>query len=110
MTPVTLGIALVMLSTIAEGFAQVCLKKSVLPKASRAIWIAVAVVLFAVEAVIYTGALRILEVSTAFALGSLGVVTVALLAKWFLHERIPPMRWAGILLILVGCGLLSVNA
>jgi len=54
--------------------------------------------------------LRLLDVSVAFAITSFGVVTVALLARWVLGERISPMRWAGILLILTGCGLVTMNA
>ena len=110
MTPVVLGFALVLLSTVTEGFAQVSLKKSVLPKHTRAFWIGIAVVLFVVEALLYSGALRLLDVSVAFAITSFGVVTVALLARWVLGERISPMRWAGILLILTGCGLVTMNA
>ena len=38
---------------------------------------------------------------------SLGYVIVALLSKFFLHEQISPMRWAGILLISLGVGFVT---
>jgi drug/metabolite transporter (DMT)-like permease len=110
MSPATIGLLLVLASTLIEGVAQVCLKKSVLPRQMRAIWIAAAIVLFVLEALIYTGSLRLLDVSTAFAVSSVGFVATAFLAKWMLRENISPMRWAGIMLILAGCGMVAFNA
>ena len=109
MSPAAVGLLLVLASTLIEGFAQVCLKKSVLPRQMRTIWIIVAIVLFVVEALIYTGALRLLDVSTAFAVSSIGFVATAFLAQWMLREKISPMRWAGIMLILAGCGMVAFN-
>lgn len=40
--------------------------------------------------------------STAF-----GYVVVALLSKFWLHEQISPLRWAGILLIVLGVGFVT---
>jgi drug/metabolite transporter (DMT)-like permease len=40
--------------------------------------------------------------STAF-----GYVVVALLSRFWLHEQISPLRWAGILLIVIGVGFVT---
>jgi len=39
---------------------------------------------------------------------SIGFVVTALGARTFLHERIPPVRWAGIVLICAGVALVSL--
>ncbi len=108
MTPVIAGLALVLLSALTETFAQISLKQSVLPAANGMLWVTVAVALFVLEALIYTEALERLEVSIAFAVGSIGFVTVALVAKWMFREHITPLRWIGIALILCGGGLVAL--
>jgi drug/metabolite transporter (DMT)-like permease len=38
---------------------------------------------------------------------ALGYVVVALLSRFWLHEQISPLRWAGILLIVLGVGFVT---
>ena len=73
-------------------------------------WVAGGVALFVVQALIYTGALRFVEVSTAFPIGSIGFVVVALLSQRFLGEPVTGPRWTGVVLITLGVGLLAVQA
>lgn len=103
------GIALAVLATVIEGFAQVFLKKSALV-GGRALWIGLGVAFFAVEAAIYSGALHYLDVSVAYPIGSLSFVAVTLLSQWLLGERINGSRWLGIVLILLGAGLVAIRA
>jgi drug/metabolite transporter (DMT)-like permease len=62
------------------------------------------------ESIVYTGALRYLDVSTAFPLSSLSFVVVTLLSQWMLRERVTAMRWLGVGLILSGTVLLVADA
>ncbi|HRJ53260.1 MAG TPA: EamA family transporter [Candidatus Thiothrix moscowensis] len=47
-----------------------------------------------------------LELSIAYPMLSLGYVVVMLAARWLFHETIPPRRWLGTALIMLGISLL----
>ncbi|HWM45805.1 MAG TPA: EamA family transporter [Xanthobacteraceae bacterium] len=113
MSGAMLGVSIVLVCTVIEGFAQVFLKLSALRTAVSTVrysWIALGIGFYIVEVALYTVALRLLTVSTAFAISSLSFVTVAVLAAWLLREQVTPARWAGILLILFGVTLIVAYA
>ncbi len=101
------GIILVVVSSAIEGFAQVCLKKSAVLPARKAAWLALGIVLFVFEALLYTGALQSLEISTAYPLGALSFVAVILFSRWLLGEAIDLKRWLGLGLIVCGAALVA---
>jgi drug/metabolite transporter (DMT)-like permease len=47
------------------------------------------------------------DVSFVWPLTSLGFVFTTLAARFYLHESVPALRWAGVCLIMVGAGLIS---
>ncbi len=47
------------------------------------------------------------DVSLVWPLTSLGFVITALAAKFYLHEQVSGLRWAGVALIVLGAGLVS---
>ena len=110
MTGALIGVALVILASIVEGVSQMFFKKSALVATAKRRWIVLGIVLFIVQALIYTGALRFVEVSTAFPIGSIGFVVVALLSQKFLAEPVTGTRWTGVVLITLGVALLAVQA
>ena len=110
MSPTALGVLLVVVSTVVEGFGQTFLKKSALDVARRNTWIMLGVAVLIVEVVLYSGALRFLAVSTAFPITSLSFVMVTLLSRWLLGEKVTPLRWAGVGLILIGTSLIVAHA
>ena len=110
MSPTALGVLLVVVSTMVEGFGQTFLKKSALDVARRRHWILLGVVVLIVEVLLYSGALRFLAVSTAFPITSLSFVMVTLLSRWLLGEKVTPLRWAGVGLILIGTSLIVAQA
>ena len=64
----------------------------------------------ALEAVFFVALLVLLsrsDVSFIWPLTAMGFVLTALAAKFFLHEEIPPLRWVGVLLIMLGAGLIT---
>jgi drug/metabolite transporter (DMT)-like permease len=99
------GILLVILSSVIEGIAQVCLKRSAVVPAIKFRWITLGVVLFIFEALFYTGALQRLDISTAYPLGALSFVSVTLFSRWLLNETVDPRRWIGLALIVCGAAL-----
>ena len=105
-----IGALLVIACGVIEGIAQVCFKKSALAPQARLPWIGAGIALFIAQAGIYTGALQLVEVSTAFPITSVGFVVVALLSQRFLGEPVTRARWIGIALIVVGVALLAAEA
>lgn len=64
----------------------------------------------ALEAVFFAALLVLLsrsDVSFIWPLTAMGFVLTTLTAKFLLHEEIPPMRWLGVLLIMLGAGLIT---
>jgi uncharacterized membrane protein len=110
MSQTALGIFLVVLCAFIEGFAQIFLKKSSLQTFNQHFWITAGVGLFVVEALIYTGALQLIDVSTAFPLSGLSFVAVTILSQLMLAENVTSARWFGVSLILIGAGLVAVHA
>jgi len=64
------------------------------------------------EAIFFGALLYLLsqrEVSLIWPLTSLGFVITAIAAKIFLHEIVSPMRWGGVLLIVLGAALITYS-
>jgi drug/metabolite transporter (DMT)-like permease len=62
------------------------------------------------EALFFAGLLILLsrsDVSFIWPLTSLGFVITTLAAHYVLHEKITALRWAGVMLIVLGAGLVS---
>ena len=49
------------------------------------------------------------DISLLWPLTGLSFVFATFAAMWFLHERVSPLRWAGVLLIMLGAGLISYS-
>jgi drug/metabolite transporter (DMT)-like permease len=47
------------------------------------------------------------DVSFIWPLTAMGFVLTTLTAKFLLHEQVPPLRWLGVLLIMLGAGLIT---
>ena len=68
-------------------------------------WLGLGILLFVFEALFYTGALQSLDISTAYPLGALSLVSVTLFSRWLLNESIDRKRWVGLGLIVCGAVL-----
>lgn len=109
MSQALLGIALVILNSVIEGFAQVCLKKSTIEPLRKLFWVGVGIMFFIIEALLYTAALQWLQLSTAYTLGALSFVAVTTFSHFMLNEKVDLERWAGLALILFGCTLIAIQ-
>jgi multidrug transporter EmrE-like cation transporter len=110
MSAASIGILLVCLCAVIEAFAQVALKISAAERARRLLWIAAAIGLFVIRALVYSSALRFLNVSVAFAIDTVSLVTITLASMWLLRESVTPIRWVGIGLIVLGASLVAAHA
>ena len=110
MTRTALGLVLVVLCALIEGLAQIAWKTSSLHPKRRVVWILAGATAYGLEIALYTLALTVIDVSVAFAMGSLGFVTVAVLSRLLLGEKISWLRGAGLLLILSGVALMGGEA
>lgn len=66
----------------------------------------------ALEAVFFGALLYMLsvrDVSFIWPLTSMGFIITALAAHFYLHEKVSPMRWAGVLLIAIGAAVTSYS-
>ncbi len=106
MTPMMIGLTLVVLSTLVDGFGQTLLKRSSVETLRRRFWIAWGLCFLILDAVFYSGALWFLAVSMAFPISSLSFITATVFSKWLLREEVTPIRWTGVVLILVGTSLI----
>lgn len=66
------------------------------------IYVFIGLLLYAVSAFLWLGALSQLDVSLMYPLLSLGYVITAILAFIFLKENITLLRWLGIVLVVIG--------
>lgn len=70
------------------------------------IYVLVGLLLYAVSAFLWLGALSTLDVSYMYPLLGLAYVMTAILAFVFLKENITLFRWVGIALVVAGCFLI----
>jgi drug/metabolite transporter (DMT)-like permease len=85
------------------------LKKSVLGTVRQYLWVLFGVVILLLETVIYTQALRFLDVGAAYAISSLNLISVTFMSRWLLREKITRMRWIGVCLIAIGVSLVAAH-
>jgi drug/metabolite transporter (DMT)-like permease len=109
MTGTTIGILLVIVCALLEGIGQVFLKKSVLARVRWFLWISAGIAALALEALVYTEALKLLDVSVAFTIGSLNLIAITILSQWILREHVTRTRWIGVGLIFVGAALVMAR-
>lgn len=110
MNRTALGLALIVTCAAIEGLAQIAWKASSLQPDRKALWIVAGTAAYGLEIALYTLALTAVDVSVAFAMGSLSFVAVAVLSRLLLGEKISRVRGAGLLLILTGVALMGEQA
>jgi multidrug transporter EmrE-like cation transporter len=98
---------------LLNAFAQIAMKKAILAvgmewaflplfRLFTSPWMITCLVCYAVSVIVWAGALKMVPTNYAFPFMALAFVCVALMAKYILHETIPPMRWLALAVIVVG--------
>jgi multidrug transporter EmrE-like cation transporter len=65
------------------------------------------IILYAISVFLWLGAMSTLDVSFMYPLLSLGYIVTAILAFVFIGENITLLRWAGIVVIIAGCFMIT---
>jgi drug/metabolite transporter (DMT)-like permease len=68
------------------------------------------ILFYAVSTVLFIPALKGGELSVLYPVVSLGYVWTTLLAVWLLKEKMNWMKWAGIVVIILGVSLIGIGA
>jgi drug/metabolite transporter (DMT)-like permease len=115
MTPNIKAIPLILLGVLLNAAAQICLKKGLthgmsfepaaLLKVFQQPWILAGLACYAVSVLVWLKALSMVEVNYAYPFLALGFIANALMAKAWLGEIIPPIRWLSLAIIVVGVAL-----
>jgi undecaprenyl phosphate-alpha-L-ara4N flippase subunit ArnE len=116
-----MGLAFVVTAVLFEALGQLSFKygaesaRADLSKWGpfRRLWrnrsVAIGIACFVGQAVLWTMALRLLDISVAFPASSLCFVFVALLSKFWLQEQVGLERWIGLTFILGGVVLIGLS-
>jgi drug/metabolite transporter (DMT)-like permease len=70
-------------------------------------WVAGGIVLLILFFVSYLSALSWADLTYVLPATAIGYVFMALMARFFLHEQVPALRWIGIVLITAGVGFVA---
>jgi len=113
MTTQVTGILLLLAAMTVESFAQLFLKFGAdgerrQPPGRGPYWLLFGFAAYGIEIALYTLALRFLDVSVAFPMGSLCFVGVAVLSRFFLGEKVGRVRWLGVGCILAGTFIVAL--
>ncbi|MDP3791679.1 MAG: EamA family transporter [Candidatus Omnitrophota bacterium] len=95
------------MGTLSTGISNVTMA-NVLEFASRVTsnpWLWVGVILYLANFFLWIALLSRVDLSIAFPMSSLTYIIVPFLAIAFLQEKVAPIRWAGILFIIIGVSL-----
>ncbi|HNX95349.1 MAG TPA: hypothetical protein PKL14_09325 [Holophaga sp.] len=116
MNPTLKAIPLILAGVLLNAFAQIAMKKAVaavgmewnIPALFRLFfhpWMLTCLSCYAVSVVLWAGAMHLVEVNFAYPFLALGFVVGALMARLFLGERIPALRWVALAIIVAGVAL-----
>lgn len=72
-------------------------------------WVIGGIVLYVIATVIWIYLLNKLSLSLLYPLQSLAYVAAIFVSLFVFHEHIPPLRWVGVGVILVGVSLVAVK-
>jgi multidrug transporter EmrE-like cation transporter len=72
------------------------------------LWIGLA--LFGISAVFWLVVLSRVDLSLAYPFVGISYVIIVALARFMFHEQVPPLRWAGVLVIAVGIALIGLSS
>ena len=110
------AIPLIITGVLLNAFAQIAMKKAVgsagmdwafapLLRLFLHPWMLTCLACYGISVVVWAGALKMVPTNFAFPFMALAFVCVAIMAKYMLHEHIPPMRWLALAVIVVGVAL-----
>jgi multidrug transporter EmrE-like cation transporter len=113
------AIPFIVVGVLLNALAQICLKKGLQAGGGLSLaqgflpilkilfqpWVLGGLTCYAVSVIVWLAALSMVEVNYAYPFLALGFIANALMARAFLGEIIPPLRWVALAIIVAGVGL-----
>lgn len=65
--------------------------------------------LFGISSVFWLVVLSRVDLSVAYPFVGLSYIVVVMFARLFLHEQVTPLRWAGVVVIAIGIGIIGLS-
>jgi drug/metabolite transporter (DMT)-like permease len=92
------------------GTAQVTEAGQTIGRAVREPLLWIGLVLFGVSALFWLVVLSRVDLSLAYPFVGLSYVIVVTLARLLFNEHVPPLRWAGVVVIGIGIALIGISS
>lgn len=96
---------LIVLNDIADTLAQFLMKKGLMEAGPFIVTLGILV--YALNFLVWITILYKVDLSIAMPVGSTSYILIPLVAMLFLHEHISPLRWLGIIMIVLGIYFVS---
>lgn len=103
-----IGLMLVLCTVTLESFCQFCFKKGATSENGKP-WVILAISIYAIQIMLWSCVLHMVDISAAHPMCSLSLVVVAFLSMVFLKEKLTAQRWMGIVLIIGGTTLVGLR-
>lgn len=92
------------------GTAQVSRPMDTVTRALKEPRLWVGLTLFGVSALFWLIVLSRVPLSVAYPIVGLSYIIVVAIARVFLHEQVPPLRWVGVAVVAVGIALVGLSS
>ena len=97
-------------STLLGAIGQVVFKYGLgLSGIGLAEWLGLGIVVYGFSTIVYFYILSRVHLSWAYGIGGLSYIFATLMAYFFLSDSVPPLRWAGIIVITIGVILIGIS-
>ncbi len=91
------------------GTAQVTAPGETLARVAKEPLLWIGLTLFGVSAVFWLVVLSHVPLSVAYPVVGLSYVLIVLFARLVLHEHVPPLRWAGVIVVALGIAIVGLS-
>jgi len=97
----------IVLNDLLDTTAQLLMKKGLGPTDPHILLFWVGLGLYLSNFILWMSILSTIDLSVALPLASAGYILIPIAAIFFLHEFVPPLRWLGLVLIVLGIYFVS---
>jgi len=99
--------ALIILNDLGDTVAQALMKKGLLLAGASSVVLWLGILIYALNFFVWIIVLYKVDLSIAMPVGSFCYIFVPITAILFFHERVDPLRWLGIICIVLGIHFVS---
>jgi uncharacterized membrane protein len=103
------NVGFLVVSTLLGAVGQLLFKYSFINKPFFAELLLSGLIVYGVSTVIYFYVLSRVHLSWAYGMGGLSYIFATIFAYFFLAENIPPLRWFGVIVIVIGAALIGFS-